>query len=98
MEDSIVTESDAVYKCEAIGTFKGSEPTCFSEAMERKWPLLSLRHTSFSNLAVTVEKNQIPYSVMNLFDKESVCEVLLKHKLIGLSEYLLRKKYPLEAD
>lgn len=97
-EDSIVTESDAVYKCEAIGTFRGSEPTCFSEAMERRLPLLSLRHTSFSNLAVTVEKNQIPYSVMNLFDKESVCEVLLKHKLIGLSEYLLRKKYPLEVS
>lgn len=96
-EDSIFTENDAVYNCEAIGTFNGSEPTCFSEAMERASPILSLRHPAFSNLAFAVEKNQIPYSVMNLFDKESTCEVLLKHKLIGFSEYLLRKKYPLEV-
>lgn len=97
-EEDISTEVEAIYNCATIGEFLGSEPTCFSEAIERCQPLLSLRHSDYSESSLIVEKNNKQYFAANMFHKESVCEFLLDHGQIGLSEYLLRKNYPIQVS
>ncbi|MBD5101939.1 MAG: hypothetical protein HDT27_04435 [Subdoligranulum sp.] len=68
-------------------------PNCFTEAFAREKMLLSFQNQNFASdkLAITVDgKEQFLY---NLFNKESVGQVLFCKNVIGLSELLMSMSY-----
>ncbi len=90
------TDVDSEYYCESIGNFNGRYPNCFSEAIERELATLSLMHDDYKKSFLKAKKNNLDVPIINIFDKHTVCDFLFFKNVIGFSEYLMRRKYPVE--
>ena len=87
-ETSPKTDQTAVYNVAAIGTFKGDEPNCFSEALERDSLLFSFRHSDYTEKSINIVKNSIEYTVDCITDSLIFSDFLLNRDCITLSELL----------
>ena len=88
-EDDPRTEKDSTYACGYLGIFRGEEPNCFSEALERDGIIASLEHPSFCTHTLDMIKNDTPRSLYNIYDRRSAGKILFLNDCIGFVELLI---------
>ena len=87
-EESPRTEATASYQTDVTGDFRGSEPNCFSEALERDRLMLSFRHNNFASQQLTVRKNDDVFVLDNITDSAAFADFLMQRDSITLSGLL----------
>jgi len=87
-DESPRTEATAGYQTDVTGDFSGSEPNCFSEALERDRLLLSFRHNAFGSQQLTVRKNDDGFVLDNITDSAVFADFLMQRNSITLAGLL----------
>ena len=87
-ESDSKTEVDAKYCCEFTGSFDGTCPNCFSEALERDRLLLSAEHTNFKTDEIEIQKNAELRKIYNFFNKKNAFKILFLNNCITFIEFL----------
>jgi len=88
LDDEVITDDGTVYKC----PFSTDIPNCFTEAIERKCPILSFQHQDFCAKQIPCKRNETDLVLSNILDKEDILRNMLFHEPAEI-RYVL-EKYP----
>lgn len=84
LEDVLRTVDGVDYDC----PFSSDIPNCFTEAIERKCPVLSFPHVEFTSKQIACKRDKIDYLLPNILDKDDVLWNLLCNAAIEI-RYIL---------
>ena len=93
LETESRTDINAIYSVDGIPTFYEEQCNCFSEAYERKIPILSFEHQDFKTSPINITKDTESGEIKNFYNKLSVRDHLLEHCNLTLAGYLQCMNY-----
>lgn len=64
---------------------------CIAEALERNLPVVSFEHEKFKESTIPIKKDELEYTVKNLFNQAILLEIFRENKQISELKYLLLK-------
>ena len=73
LDDELESLDNVVYEC----PFEREIPNCFSEAIERRCPLLSFQHEKYKDKRIKCKRNTVDITLNNIIDIKDILKSLL---------------------
>lgn len=77
-----------IYECDYTNK---KSAYCLAEAIERNFPVISFEHSKFKESCIEIKKNNEIESVKNLFNQESMLQILREERVITHLKYFVLK-------